>query len=59
MTQEELLQVIKENPGITQVELRHTRGAHFSNISHKLCKLQLKKLIRREKDKQTWRLYLI
>ena len=59
MNQEELLRVVRQNPGITQVELRKQLECYGFDISNKLHKLRLKKLIRREQDKRTWRLYAI
>ncbi len=59
MNQEELLESVRKNPGITQVELRKQLECYGYDISNELSKLRLKKLIRREKDNRTWRLYAI
>lgn len=57
MNQEELLEAVRKNPGITQVELRKQFECYGHDISNKLHKLRIKKLVRREKDNRTWRLY--
>ncbi len=59
MNQEELLESVRKTPGITQVELRKKLECYGYDISNKLYKLRLKKLIRREKDNRTGRLYAI
>jgi DNA-binding MarR family transcriptional regulator len=59
MDQEEILNAVRSKPGITQVQLRKQLECYGYDISNKLYKLRLKKLVRREKDKRTWRIYPI
>ncbi len=59
MNQEDLLEYIQNNPGILQTDLKNNIPVYVCEVSSKLYKLRLKKLIRREYYKGTWRLYPI
>lgn len=62
MTQEEILQIVKEKPGIKQYELLGLTGLSKHVVSKQVTALRKWKLIRREKLQNkksfTYKLYL-
>lgn len=57
MSQDELYQLIVEHPRITVPELRKLVTTHPISVAIQVTKLYRKKLIKRESDRGTWRLY--
>jgi len=53
----DILSIIRENPGITQEELREITGYSASKVSVQVKELEEKGLIRREKYGRTYRIY--
>ncbi len=53
----DILSIIRENPGITQEELREVTGYSASKVSVQVRELEERGLIRREKHGRTFRIY--
>lgn len=57
MTQEQILKIITENPGIKMSQIPKLLNVNKASISEQIRALYRKKIIKRTSEKQTWRLW--